>query len=78
MCATCFKTENGYCICEICINNCHEGHITFQTDAYEEGFGLGFCDCGEEGSRGIGSCKMLKGKYIHKLFSSYLTCSSFS
>ena len=51
-CATCDMTEDGYHICEICIKNCHAGHITFQKDSYEKGFGLGFCDCGEEGSRG--------------------------
>ena len=62
-CATCNMVEDGYCICQICIKTCHEGHIIFQSDRYEQGFGLGFCDCGEEGSRGIRSCKMLQGKF---------------
>ena len=62
-CATCNMVEDGYCICHICIKTCHEGHIIFQSDRYVQGFGLGFCDCGEEGSRGIRSCKMLQGKF---------------
>ena len=62
-CATCNMVEDGYCICRICVKTCHEGHIIFQSDRYEQGFGLGFCDCGEEGSRGIRSCKMLQGKF---------------
>ena len=63
-CATCNMVEDGYCICQICIKTCHEGHNVVQTDTYEQGFGLGFCDCGEEGSRGIRSCKMLQGKFV--------------
>ena len=57
-CVTC-KMEDGHCICEICIKNCHQGHtVSFSEDDVE-----GFCDCGEEGSRGIRSCNMLKGKF---------------
>ena len=63
-CATCNMTEDGLCICEICIKNCHAGHIIFESPTYKEGIGEGFCDCGEEGSRGIRSCKMLKGKLV--------------
>ena len=64
-CATCnIPSADEYCICEICIKNCHAGHITYETPIFEEGFGPGFCDCGEEGSRGIRSCKMLKGKLV--------------
>ena len=55
-CLTC-NMKDGYCICEICINNCHEGHtVVFAEDDAE-----GFCDCGEQGSRSIRSCNMLKG-----------------
>ena len=53
-CATCNMTEDGYCICESCINNCHEGHLTYQS--FSES---GFCDCGWEGSRGIRPCKFV-------------------
>ena len=70
-CNTCNMVKDNYYnqynyntipgICEPCIINCHKDHDVFQTDAYDEGFGLGCCDCGEEGSRGIRSCKMLKG-----------------
>ena len=56
--------EDGYCICEICIKNCHAGHKTYLTEEFEEGFGPGFCDCGDEGSRGLKTCKMLKGMII--------------
>ena len=59
-CATCNMVEDGYCICQICIKTCHEGHTNYLTNIYE----LGFCDCGEEGSRGIRSCKMLHGKFV--------------
>ena len=48
---------DGHCICEICINNCHEGHKV----VFAENDAEGFCDCGEQGSRSIRSCKMLKG-----------------
>ena len=59
-CATCNMDDDGYCICEPCIINCHKDHVVFQTKTYEEGF----CDCGEEGSKGIRSCKMLKGRHF--------------
>ena len=59
-CATCSMAEDGYCICQICIKTCHEGHNILQTNTC----GLGFCDCGEEGSRGIRPCKMLQGKFV--------------
>ena len=74
-CATCNMTEDGLCICEVCITNCHAGHITYESARYKEyieGFGPGFCDCGEEGSRGIRSCKMLTGKFIHEFVSFFL------
>ena len=62
-CATChmtgkLSTGDKYCICEICINSCHAGHDTTFIDQFNF---HGFCDCGDEGSRGIRSCKMLKG-----------------
>ena len=55
-CFTC-NMQDGHCICEICINNCHKGHIV----VFSEDDAEGFCDCGEQGSRDIGSCYMLKG-----------------
>ena len=70
-CATCNMVEGGYCICQICIKTCHEGHNIVQK-TYKGGFGLGFCDCGEEGSRGVRPCKMLKGiffSFVHYSFS---------
>ena len=68
-CTTCNMTGNVdansiYVICEICIKNCHVGH-----NISEMSFERGFCDCGEEGSRGIRSCKMLTGKFIHEFVS---------
>ena len=65
--------EDGYCICEICIKNCHAGHKTYLTKEFDEGFGPGFCDCGDEGSRGIRSCKMLKGTVPSELQKVYLS-----
>ena len=56
-CVTC-KMEDGHCICEICIKNCHQGHtVLFSEDDLE-----GYCDCGEQGSKGKRSCNMLKGR----------------
>ena len=52
------STGDKYCICEICINSCHAGHDTTFIDQLNF---HGFCDCGDEGSRGIRSCQMLKG-----------------
>ena len=58
ICVTC-NMNDGYCICEICIKNCHEGHnVVFSEEDAE-----GYCDCGEQGSRGIRSCNMLKGSF---------------
>ena len=55
-CITCNMLD-GHCICKICINNCHKGHkVVFSEEDAE-----GYCDCGEQGSRGIRSCNMLKG-----------------
>ena len=55
-CITC-NMQDGHCICKICINNCHKGHkVVFSEEDAE-----GYCDCGEQGSRGIRSCNMLKG-----------------
>ena len=59
--------EDGYCICEICIRNCHAGHKTYLTKEFDEGFGPGFCDCGDEGSQGIRTCKIIKGMIIKQL-----------
>ena len=59
--------EDGYCICEICIKNCHAGHNTYLTKEFDEGFGPGFCDCGDEGSQGIRTCKTIKGMLIKQL-----------
>ena len=69
-CDTChmtgkLSTGDKYCICEICINNCHAGHDTTFIDQLNF---HGFCDCGDEGSRGIRSCKMLKGTVPSKLY----------
>ena len=56
-CVTC-NMQDGHCICEICIKNCHNGHtVVFSEEDVE-----GYCDCGEQGSRGITSCNMLKGR----------------
>ena len=65
-------SEGGYSICKICIKNCHAGHIIFEDPTYEEGIGASYCDCGEEGSRDLRSCKMLKGKFIHEFVSVFL------
>ena len=54
--------EHGnYDICEPCIINCHKDHDVF---LFEEGTTSCFCNCGEEGSRGKRSCKLLKGRYF--------------
>ena len=66
-CDTCSMNEDGYCICEICIRNCHAGHKTYLTKEFDEGFGPGFCDCGDEGSQGIRTCKIIKGMIIKQL-----------
>ena len=59
-CITC-KMVDGHCICEICINNCHEGHnVVFSEDDLE-----GYCDCGEQGSQGKRPCNMLKGRFYY-------------
>ena len=71
-CATCVT---GW-ICEVCITNCHAGHIIYEN---EISIGPGVCVCGlvvcgEEGSRGSRgrrSCKMLTGKFIHELYLSF-------
>ena len=56
-CVTC-NMKDGYCICENCIKNCHKGHnVVFSEEDIE-----GYCDCGEQSSRGITSCNMLKGR----------------
>ena len=56
-CVTC-NMQDGHCICEVCIKNCHKGHkVVFSEEDAE-----GYCDCGEQGSRGITSCNMLKGR----------------
>ena len=73
-CATChmtgkLSTGDKYCICEICINSCHAGHDTTFIDQFNF---HGFCDCGDEGSRGIRSCKMLKGTVPSGLQKVYL------
>ena len=57
------STGDKYCICEICINSCHAGHDTTFIDQFNF---HGFCDCGDEGLRGIRSCKMLKGTVLMK------------
>ena len=70
-CATCNMTKNEDCICEICIKNCHEGHITFKISKIEMqgiSYSRGFCVCGDEGSIGIRSCKMLTGEFISELY----------
>merc|ERR1711963_555992 len=62
-CVTCDMADPGYCICEVCITTCHEGHETsFSANSNEEGFSPGFCDCGAEGSSGKRICKKLKEK----------------
>ena len=68
-CVTC-NMQDGHCICKICINNCHKGHkVVFSEEDAE-----GFCDCGEQGSRGIRSCNMLKGRFI-SFYSILILCS---
>ena len=64
------STGDKYCICEICINSCHAGHDTTFIDQFNF---HGFCDCGDEGSRGIRSCKMLKGTVPSELQKVYLS-----
>ena len=59
-CDTCNMNDDEFCICEACIINCHKDHDVFTSESENE-----FCDCGEESSRGIRSCKMLKGRYIY-------------
>ena len=53
----------GYCICEVCINTCHEGcDVSLYADRGDtDGIGRGFCDCGAEGLEGKRVCKKLKG-----------------
>ena len=64
-CATCDMADPGYCICEVCINTCHEGcDVSLYADRGDtDGIGRGFCDCGAEGSEGKRVCKKLKGMY---------------
>ena len=74
-CVTCqmtgqLSTGDKYCICEICINSCHAGHDTTFIDQFNF---HGFCDCGDEGLRGIRSCKMLKGTVPSELQKVYLS-----
>ena len=52
-CVTCNKTD-WFCICEICIKNCHAGHDTFRKDFY----GKEVCKCGQKAS----NCKSLKNE----------------
>ena len=59
ICVTC-KMDDGYCICEICIKNCHQGHTVLFSEYDLEGY----CDCGEQGSQGKRSCNMLKGRIL--------------
>ena len=65
-CSPCGLAEDGHCICEFCIKNCHEGHNTSmagcqdQEEYIKEEVLSGYCDCGEEASRGKRSCNILK------------------
>ena len=49
---------NSYYICEICIKHCHAGHNIFFSQVE-----YGFCNCGQEGLRGIRPCQMLN--FLH-------------
>ena len=65
-CSPCGLAEDGHCICEFCIKNCHEGHnksmaeCQDQEEYIKEEVLSGYCDCGEEASRGKRSCNILK------------------
>lgn len=59
-CSTCDMDDDGYCICETCIKTCHEGHETTMSHEERDGFGYGFCDCGDEAVSGARTCKTLK------------------
>merc|ERR1712223_491476 len=84
-CATCDMDSQGYCICEVCIKTCHDGHETSMSEN-EEGYGGGFCDCADEGSDGKRICKNLRGmqsislfqlpKYLNNYFRLHI-CQSF-
>ena len=59
-CSTCGMGEDDVrCICEFCIKSCHEGHdISMAFEDKEVGYG--YCDCGQEASKGKRSCNLLK------------------